>query len=90
MGNHRIPWSSGCCPGFTPLSTFPKQVDRKAAVMSSGSGILKGDKENSRKSLMNSKSASTLLVWSKKSKRSKKSTYSGVPFTAVGDNEAMY
>uniref|UniRef100_A0A8C8AI09 Rhophilin Rho GTPase binding protein 1 n=1 Tax=Otus sunia TaxID=257818 RepID=A0A8C8AI09_9STRI len=33
--------------------------------------------------------ASTLLVWSKKSKRSKKSTYS-VPFTAVGDNEAMY
>lgn len=58
--------------------------------MSSGSGILKGDKENSRKSLMNSKSASTLLVWSKKSKRSKKSTYSGVPFTAVGDNEAMY
>uniref|UniRef100_A0A8C0BMA6 Rhophilin Rho GTPase binding protein 1 n=1 Tax=Buteo japonicus TaxID=224669 RepID=A0A8C0BMA6_9AVES len=31
----------------------------------------------------------TLLVWSKKSKRSKKSTY-GIPFTAVGDNEAMY
>uniref|UniRef100_A0A8C0HPJ5 Rhophilin Rho GTPase binding protein 1 n=1 Tax=Buteo japonicus TaxID=224669 RepID=A0A8C0HPJ5_9AVES len=47
------------------------------------------NKENSRKSLMNSKSASTLLVWSKKSKRSKKSTY-GIPFTAVGDNEAMY
>uniref|UniRef100_A0A8C0BNA0 Rhophilin Rho GTPase binding protein 1 n=1 Tax=Buteo japonicus TaxID=224669 RepID=A0A8C0BNA0_9AVES len=52
-------------------------------------GMLKSNKENSRKSLMNSKSASTLLVWSKKSKRSKKSTY-GIPFTAVGDNEAMY
>uniref|UniRef100_A0A8B9Q6Z5 Rhophilin Rho GTPase binding protein 1 n=1 Tax=Apteryx owenii TaxID=8824 RepID=A0A8B9Q6Z5_APTOW len=53
------------------------------------SGLLKNNKENSRKSLMNSKSASTLLVWNKKSKRSKNSTYS-VPFTAVGDNEAMY
>ncbi|NXV09570.1 RHPN1 protein, partial [Cettia cetti] len=71
-------------------SECPKAVDRKAAAMSSGSGMLKSNKENSRKSLMNSKSASTLLVWSKKSKRSKKSTYSGVPFTAVGDNEAMY
>lgn len=57
--------------------------------MSSGGGLQKSNKENSRKSLMNSKSASTLLVWSKKSKRSKKSTY-GIPFTAVGDNEAMY
>lgn len=75
---------------FTPFSPFPNQVDRKAAVMSSGPGMLKSNKENSRKSLMNSKSASTLLVWSKKSKRSKKSTYSGVPFTTVGDNEAMY
>ncbi|KAK2517457.1 Rhpn1 [Columba guinea] len=65
------------------------EADKKAAAMSSGSGMLKSNKENSRKSLMNSKSASTLLVWSKKSKRSKKSTY-GVPFTAVGDNEAMY
>ncbi|XP_032549186.1 rhophilin-1-like isoform X2 [Chiroxiphia lanceolata] len=64
------------------------QVDKKVAGMSSG--MLKSNKENSRKSLMNSKSPSTLLVWSKKSKRSKKSTYSGVPFTAVGDNEAMY
>ncbi|RLW13063.1 hypothetical protein DV515_00000588 [Chloebia gouldiae] len=71
-------------------SECPKAVDRKAAVMSSGSGMPKSNKENSRKSLMNSKSASTLLVWSKKSKRSKKSTYSGVPFTAVGDNEATY
>ncbi|NXL33187.1 RHPN1 protein, partial [Glaucidium brasilianum] len=66
-----------------------KTADKKAAAMSSGSGMLKSNKENSRKSLMNSKSASTLLVWSKKSKRSKKSTYS-VPFTAVGDNDAMY
>ncbi|NXF13364.1 RHPN1 protein, partial [Smithornis capensis] len=70
-------------------SEGPKAVDKKAAGMSSGSGMLKSNKENSRKSLMNSKS-STLLVWSKKSKRSKKSSYSGVPFTAVGDNEAMY
>ncbi|XP_058278882.1 rhophilin-1 isoform X7 [Hirundo rustica] len=71
-------------------SECPKAVDRKAAAMSSGAGMLKSNKENSRKSLMNSKSASTLLVWGKKSKRSKKSTYSGVPFTAVGDNEPMY
>ncbi|XP_040443864.1 rhophilin-1 isoform X4 [Falco naumanni] len=70
-------------------SEGPKAADKKAAAMSSGSGMLKSNKENSRKSLMNSKGASTLLVWSKKSKRSKKSTY-GVPFTAVGDNEAMY
>ncbi|NWQ83231.1 RHPN1 protein, partial [Columbina picui] len=70
-------------------SEGPKAADKKAAAMSSGSGMLKSNKENSRKSLMNSKSASTLLVWSKKSKRSKKSTY-GVPFTTVGDNEAMY
>ncbi|KAM9644143.1 rhophilin-1 isoform 2-T3 [Morphnus guianensis] len=70
-------------------SEGPKAADKKAAAMSSGSGMLKSNKENSRKSLMNSKSASTLLVWSKKSKRSKKSTY-GIPFTAVGDNEAMY
>ncbi|XP_029815116.1 rhophilin-1 [Manacus vitellinus] len=69
-------------------SQAPRAVDKKVAGMSSG--MLKSNKENSRKSLMNSKSPSTLLVWSKKSKRSKKSTYSGVPFTAVGDNEAMY
>ncbi|OXB78257.1 UNVERIFIED_CONTAM: hypothetical protein H355_004707 [Colinus virginianus] len=70
-------------------SEGPKAAEKKAAAMSSGSGLLKSNKENSRKSLMNSKSASTLLVWNKKSKRSKNSTYS-IPFTAVGDNEAMY
>uniref|UniRef100_A0A8B9QR32 Rhophilin Rho GTPase binding protein 1 n=1 Tax=Anas platyrhynchos TaxID=8839 RepID=A0A8B9QR32_ANAPL len=71
-------------------SEGPRAVShKKAAAMSSGSGLLKSNKENSRKSLMNSKSASTLLIWNKKSKRSKNSTYS-VPFTAVGDNEAMY
>ncbi|XP_019337378.1 rhophilin-1 isoform X4 [Alligator mississippiensis] len=64
------------------------EVDRKSAAMSSGGGLLKNNKENSRKSLMNSKSASTLLAW-KKSKRSKNSTYS-LPFAAVGDNEATY
>uniref|UniRef100_A0A8B9QQS0 Rhophilin Rho GTPase binding protein 1 n=1 Tax=Anas platyrhynchos TaxID=8839 RepID=A0A8B9QQS0_ANAPL len=58
-------------------------------LQGSEGGLLKSNKENSRKSLMNSKSASTLLIWNKKSKRSKNSTYS-VPFTAVGDNEAMY
>lgn len=70
-------------------SEGPKAAEKKAAAMSSGSGLLKSNKENSRKSLMNSKSASTLLIWNKKSKRSKNSTYS-IPFTAVGDNEAMY
>ncbi|XP_027308587.2 rhophilin-1 isoform X1 [Anas platyrhynchos] len=70
-------------------SEGPRAAEKKAAAMSSGSGLLKSNKENSRKSLMNSKSASTLLIWNKKSKRSKNSTYS-VPFTAVGDNEAMY
>ncbi|XP_017692865.1 PREDICTED: rhophilin-1 [Lepidothrix coronata] len=80
--------TAGVALALTPLSLLPKQVDKKVAGMSSG--MLKSNKENSRKSLMNSKSPSTLLVWSKKSKRSKKSTYSGVPFTAVGDNEAMY
>lgn len=82
-----------CSPGDALASPFsillPKQADKKAAAMSSGSGMLKSNKENNRKSLMNNKSTSTLLVWSKKSKRSKKSTY-GVPFTTVGDNEAMY
>jgi len=70
-------------------SLLTKQAAKKAAAMTSGSGLLKSNKENSRKSLMNSKSASTLLIWNKKSKRSKNSTYS-IPFTAVGDNEAMY
>ncbi|XP_030409777.1 rhophilin-1 isoform X1 [Gopherus evgoodei] len=63
-------------------------VDRRLVAMSSGAALLKNNKENSRKSLMNSKSASTLLAWSKKSKRSKSSTYS-LPFTTVGD-ESMY
>ncbi|XP_032619140.1 rhophilin-1 isoform X3 [Chelonoidis abingdonii] len=63
-------------------------VDRRLVAMSSGGALLKNNKENSRKSLMNSKSASTLLAWSKKSKRSKSSTYS-LPFTTVGD-ESMY
>ncbi|KYO45285.1 rhophilin-2 [Alligator mississippiensis] len=69
-------------------SEVQNMVDRKSAAMSSGGGLLKNNKENSRKSLMNSKSASTLLAW-KKSKRSKNSTYS-LPFAAVGDNEATY
>ncbi|XP_043394917.1 rhophilin-1 isoform X7 [Chelonia mydas] len=63
-------------------------ADRRSVAMSSGGALLKNNKENSRKSLMNSKSASTLLAWSKKSKRSKSSTYS-LPFATVGD-ESMY
>ncbi|XP_065442407.1 rhophilin-1 isoform X4 [Chrysemys picta bellii] len=63
-------------------------ADRRPAALSSGGALLKNNKENSRKNLMNSKSASTLLAWSKKSKRSKSSTYS-LPFTTVGD-ESMY
>ncbi|XP_025068521.1 rhophilin-1 [Alligator sinensis] len=70
------------------LKMFWDLMDRKSAAMSSGGSLLKNNKENSRKSLMNSKSASTLLAW-KKSKRSKNSTYS-LPFAAVGDNEATY
>ncbi|XP_019383797.1 PREDICTED: rhophilin-1 isoform X2 [Gavialis gangeticus] len=69
-------------------SEVQNMMDRKSAAMSLGGGLLKNNKENSRKSLMNNKSASTLLAW-KKSKRSKNSTYS-LPFAAVGDNEAMY
>ncbi|XP_060631950.2 rhophilin-1 isoform X2 [Anolis sagrei] len=62
--------------------------DKKSvAAMSSCSGVLlKGDKENSRRSPMQSKGASTLLAWGKKSKRSKTSTYS-LPFSSVGDND---
>ncbi|XP_069477853.1 rhophilin-1 isoform X2 [Ambystoma mexicanum] len=50
--------------------------------------LLKHNKENSRKSIMNSKSASTLLAGTKKSssgKRSKSSGTLGLPFTAAGN-----
>ncbi|XP_074842687.1 rhophilin-1 isoform X3 [Carettochelys insculpta] len=64
-------------------------ADRRSVAASAGGGLLKNNKENSRKSLMNSKSASALLAWSKKSKCSKSSAYS-LPLAAVGDNESMY
>ncbi|KAJ1194694.1 hypothetical protein NDU88_003980 [Pleurodeles waltl] len=55
--------------------------------------LLKHNKENSRKSIMNSKSASTLFLGSKKSspgKRSKSSGTLGLPFSTAGNTESMH
>ncbi|XP_053107118.1 rhophilin-1 [Hemicordylus capensis] len=64
-------------------------VDKKSSAMSSSGagGLLKSNKENSRKSRMQSKGASTLLAWGKRSKRSKAGSTSSLPFSAVGDND---
>ncbi|XP_033011830.1 rhophilin-1 [Lacerta agilis] len=70
-------------------------VDKKSSAMGPGvagggdGSLLKSNKENCRKALMQSKGASSLLAWGKRSKRSKSSSsgsYS-LPFSAVGDNE---
>ncbi|XP_062987275.1 rhophilin-1 [Elgaria multicarinata webbii] len=62
--------------------------DKKPSAMSPGTGGLqKSNKENSRKTLMQSKGAATLLAWGKRSKRSKSGSTYSLPFSAVGDNE---
>lgn len=51
--------------------------------------LLKRSKENSWKSLTQSKGATTLLALGKKSKRSKSSA-PGLPFCAVGNDDPTY
>ncbi|XP_053571397.1 rhophilin-1 [Bombina bombina] len=68
-------------------------VDKKSSMLSS-SDLLKGNKENSKKNIISSKSASSLLMWHRKgnpSKRSKNSSCNfNLPFSAVQNSESMY
>ncbi|XP_075437575.1 rhophilin-1 isoform X3 [Ascaphus truei] len=64
-------------------------VDKKSSMLTSGE-LLKGNKDNSRKTIISSRSASTLLMWNKKSNASKGSSTFNLPFSAVQNNESMY
>ncbi|KAM4689193.1 rhophilin-1 [Discoglossus pictus] len=68
-------------------------VDKKTSMLTS-SELLKGNKENSKKNIISSKSGSSLLLWHKKgspSKRSKSSNCTfNLPFSAVQNSESMY
>ncbi|CAH2286122.1 rhophilin-1 isoform X2 [Pelobates cultripes] len=67
-------------------------MDKKSSMLSS-SEILKGNKENSRKSMTGTKNTSTLLMWNKKRNQTKRNTNSStlqLPFSAVQNSESMY
>uniref|UniRef100_A0A8C5PIM9 Rhophilin Rho GTPase binding protein 1 n=1 Tax=Leptobrachium leishanense TaxID=445787 RepID=A0A8C5PIM9_9ANUR len=67
-------------------------VDKKSSILST-SELLKGNKENSRKSTSDTKGASTRLLWNKKRapiKRDLNVGSSQLPFSAVQNSESMY
>ncbi|XP_041422624.1 rhophilin-1 isoform X1 [Xenopus laevis] len=67
-------------------------VDKRASMLTACE-LLGCNKENSKKSVLGSKSASALRLWSKRSKASKRNQNSNVvhlPFSAVQNSESMY
>ncbi|KAE8599844.1 hypothetical protein XENTR_v10017352 [Xenopus tropicalis] len=67
-------------------------VDKRASMLTACE-LLRGNKENNKKSILGSKSASALRLWSKRSKSSKRNLNSNVvhlPFSAVQNSESMY
>ncbi|XP_061463068.1 rhophilin-1 isoform X2 [Rhineura floridana] len=68
-------------------------VGKKSSAMSSGPSrsLLKSNKENSRKTLVQRKGASALLAWGKRSKSGSggggSGSYNSLPFSTVRDNE---
>ncbi|NP_001008116.1 rhophilin-1 [Xenopus tropicalis] len=76
----------------SPSLSLSQVVDKRASMLTACE-LLRGNKENNKKSILGSKSASALRLWSKRSKSSKRNLNSNVvhlPFSAVQNSESMY